>query len=97
MVINRSRWIFVKKCLNWGKGYLIDLGGQIHITYCNKYTNHLRVIMVFDSLRYGQTNQNGILFSYRGKIDFENLHALEKTAGKLSTRTKYVLFYLLSI
>ena len=44
-----------------------------------------------------KTNESGIFCSFRGKFDFENLLLLEKTAWKLSTRTKYFSFHLLSV
>ena len=35
--------------------------------------------------------------SFGGKIDFENMLILEKTASKPSTGTKYIFFHLLSV
>ena len=44
-----------------------------------------------------KTKQKDISFSFRGKVDFENLLILEKIGRKPFTRTKCIFFYLFSV
>ena len=54
------------------------------------------LLKALTALGIGKTNQNGISFC-QGKINYENLFIIEKTASKSSTSTKYFFFQLLSV
>ena len=62
------------------------MGGQIHVTHCNGYTNYSLVkgkLGPLTALDMAKTSQNGISFSSWGKIDFENLLTSKKQLGSL--------------
>ena len=70
------------------------LGGQIQITQCYDYTDHSKdKYGALTALDMPKTNQKGIFCSCRGKIDFEKLLILEKSAWKPSTRTRFFFTY----
>ena len=76
--------IFAKNVLSVGGPIDWGRGGQVYVTYCNDYTNHLyvkRELIGFLLALYMATLAKVACFcSLRGEIDFEDLLVLEKDA-----------------